>query len=91
VQLTWQTNYEKAGKLTGEDLVQFPDKALEPPIAAKILVLGMNEGLFTGVGLPRYINATKCDFYNARRCVNGLDNAKDIAEYANSFLQALAA
>jgi putative chitinase len=89
VQLTWQTNYEKAGKLVGEDLVQFPDKALDPHVAASILIVGMQEGMFTGVGISKYINAKECDLYDARRVINGTDCAIEIAGYANSFLQAL--
>lgn len=91
VQLTWETNYEKAGKLVEQDLVQFPDKALELPIATSILITGLQTGLFTGAALSRYINAQKCDFYDARRTVNGVDCATEIAQYANAFLQALTA
>lgn len=91
VQLTWETNYEKAGTLVKENLVEFPDKALDPPTAAKILVIGMEQGLFTGLGLSSFINSSRCDFYDARRCVNGVDSATEIAQYANSFLQALTA
>lgn len=42
----------------------------------------MRDGKFTGVGLSRYINANKCDFYNARRIVNGMDKARTFANSA---------
>jgi putative chitinase len=41
VQLTWKTNYSKAGEKCGVDLVTYPDKAMDPAIAAKILRHGM--------------------------------------------------
>src|ERR1035437_5975070 len=71
VQLTWRANYEKAGALIGVDLVAHPELALQPDIAAKILVLGMQQGWFTGHKLADYINDSICDFVNARRIVNG--------------------
>ena len=38
VQLTWRGNYAKAGAALGLDLVRNPDLALEPEVAARILV-----------------------------------------------------
>lgn len=45
--------------------------------------------LFTGVGLPRYIRGSRCDYVNARRIVNGTDRASLIAGYAKEFEQIL--
>lgn len=56
VQLTWATNYAKMAALTGADLVGHPELALDPAIAAAVLLEGMKGGMFTGVGLPRYFN-----------------------------------
>src|SRR3954452_8503453 len=47
VQLTWEENYRDWSNRTGEDLVGHPEKALEPALAARILVEGMKLGTFT--------------------------------------------
>lgn len=84
VQLTWYDNYEKFSDIVGIDLVNNPDEALAPEIAAKITVYGMMNGSFTGRGLSDYINGQKVDYINARRTVNGTDRAQMIAGYATS-------
>ncbi len=89
VQLTWATNYAKMAALTGTDLVGCPDLALDPEIAAVILLEGMKGGLFTGVGLPRYFNDAVDDPVNARRIINGSDHAADIAAIHAGFLAGL--
>lgn len=88
VQLTWLANYEKAGKALGVDLVRYPERALEPTIAANIMFRGMMEGWFTGKKLSDYLN-TKTDWANARRIINGTDKAETIAGYARTFHGAL--
>lgn len=82
VQLTHRENYAKMGKRIGIDLVNNPDLALDRRYAADIIVIGMMEGIFTGLGLPRFINASEADYYNARKIVNSLDRAQLIADYA---------
>lgn len=83
VQLTWQRNYKKFGDLLGIDLVSNPDKVLEPEIGAKILVRGMRDGLFTGVGLVKYFKADRPpEWLNARRIVNGVFHADYVARAA---------
>lgn len=89
VQITGRVNYEKAGKKLKIDLVNKPDLALEPRIAADILVKGSVEGWFTGKKLDDYITNTKADYINARRIINGVDQAKKIASYATTFELAL--
>lgn len=89
VQLTFAVNYAKMAALTGCDLVNHPELALEPRIAALIMFEGMRSGLFTGVGLPSYFSATHDDPVNARRIINGTDHADDIAEIHRGFLKAL--
>jgi putative chitinase len=91
VQLTWKANYQKLGALVGVDLVDFPEKAMELPIATAILFDGMHDGLFTGVGLPRYFSDHVDDPVNARRIINGTDRAELIAGYHAKFLAALKA
>lgn len=89
MQLTWYENYEKMGKVVGEDLIKFPELCLSMPIATKICYAGMIGGLFTGEKLKDYINDMQVDFVNARRIINRLDCADLIASYANKFLAAL--
>jgi len=89
VQLTWDYNYAKYGKLLGKDLVAHPDLALDPEVATFVIVHGFKTGGFTGKKITDYINAHETDFVNARRCINGLDRAKDIAEIAKQYLATL--
>jgi len=77
VQLTWRRNYQKMGEMIGIDLVRHPEKAMEPKIAAKVLVVGMWYGLFTGRRLNEFAS-----FEWMRKTVNGTDHAKTIARYA---------
>jgi hypothetical protein len=85
VQLTWKENYQKYGGLLDIDLVGNPDLALEPQTACLILVHGFKHGTFTGRKLADFINADSTDFLNARKCINGLDHARDIAALAERY------
>lgn len=85
VQLTWKSNYEKAGKKLGVDFVSAPKKLLEAKYAAPILVIGMRDGWFTGKKLSDYITLQKSNFVGARRIVNGVDRAALIAGYAEKY------
>jgi putative chitinase len=95
VQLTGRANYQKmsvALALTGsDDLIAYPDHALHPDIAYKIMSYGMRNGSFTGKKLSDYITGTTCDFVNARRIINGVDCAMAIKGYAVNFEEFLAA
>lgn len=84
VQITGRTNYEKASKLVGKDLVANPDLALEADIAAKIIVHGMTVGWFTGKKMSDYTT-----YKGMRRVVNGTDKDTLIAGYAEKFEAAL--
>lgn len=94
VQLTWDRNYEWADKalgLNGSLLANF-DRALEPEIATKILVKGMEEGAFTGKSLAKYLTGwrgTREQFVEARRIINGTDKDSLIATHALTFQEAL--
>lgn len=85
VQLTWDYNYKKAGDKLGVDFLKNPKLLLEPKYAAPILVIGMQEGWFTGKKLSDYITLKKSDFKNARRIVNGMDKADLIEGYAEKY------
>ena len=88
VQLTWLTNYKRAGDKICVDLVNHPELALNPTYAAQIMIAGMREGWFTGKKLSDYISA-KADYVGARRIINGTDKAQLIAGYAKQFESAL--
>jgi len=91
VQLTWKNNYATFSKILGVDLVNEPDRALEPAIATQIMFEGMIRGLYTGVGLGRYFKSDndECDWYNARKIVNGLDKADSIGRHGRAFWYAI--
>jgi putative chitinase len=95
VQLTGRHNYDKAADETGAALLEFPDLAMKPNIAAKILRAGMIEGWFTGKSfatyLPRVAPATRAQFTSARPIINGTDKAALIAGYAVQFQTGLLA
>ena len=86
VQITGRANYARAGQATGADLIGNPDAALNPDLAARILVRGCGEGWFTGKKLGDYLPG---DYVNARRVVNGTDKAAEIAMLAEGFEAAL--
>jgi hypothetical protein len=93
VQLTGRTNYENMSRrlaLSGDDdLVANPDVALQADVAYRIMSYGMRRGTFTGRKLGDYINDAGCDYQQARRIINGLNRADDIAGYAASFESSL--
>jgi hypothetical protein len=89
VQLTWRDNYVKAGKALKLDLTTDPSKVMEPNVSAEILVVGSLEGWFTKKKLGDYITLQKSDYLNARRIINGMDKASDIAALARAYEAAL--
>ncbi len=97
VQLTWDYNYEKAdAKLgLGGRLIGNYDLALDPKVAADIMVRGMAEGWFTGKKLADFLPASgpanRTSFENSRRIINGTDKAQLIAGHALEFQRALQA
>ena len=82
VQLTHWVNYKFAGEQLGIDLLHNPHLALNAKYAAEILVKGFVEGWFTSKKISDYINDKKKDLLGARRCINGNDKAKEIADIA---------
>jgi hypothetical protein len=85
VQITWRENYRKYSQILGVDLVNNPDKVLEPNVSLFILVHGCKNGTFTGMKIEDYIDNGKTDFYNARRVINGIDKAQEIAVIARQW------
>jgi putative chitinase len=97
VQLTWQKNYERADEELGlgRKLIADADVAMQPDIAARIMVHGMEGGWFSGKRLSDYLPlAGKAGFdaYTAaRHIINGTDKAAEIAKLAQQFEGALIA
>lgn len=89
VQLTHKANYERMSRETGIDLVADPGRAMEMDVAVAILFAGMEKGLFTNRRLADYFGAGRADWTQARRIINGLDRAADIAAYGRTFHCAL--
>lgn len=85
VQITGRANYQKFCALTKRDLLSAPEQACEHDIAYLIATVGMQRGMFTGRKLDHYINAQRCDYFNARRVINGVDRASLIEAYAKEF------
>jgi hypothetical protein len=89
VQITGRANYQNMTNVLGltgeEDLIVHPDHALHPDVAYRIMSYGMRKGSFTGKKLGDYINGTTCDYTNARRIINRLDQAAKIKGYAVNF------
>lgn len=97
VQLTWEKNFRWADEECGlcGKLLADPALAMQPEIAAQILVKGMEQGAFTGKRLADYLplsGSAGLDAYkSARRIINGTDRAQDIAKIALTFDAALVA
>jgi putative chitinase len=95
VQLTGRANYAKATQKLGLDLIAQPEDALKDDVAAKVMRRGMQEGWFTGKSFSSYLPGSRPaphDHYReARRIINGIDCAEEIADYAVQFEAALVA
>ncbi|HEX5748891.1 MAG TPA: peptidoglycan-binding protein [Archangium sp.] len=93
VQLTWKKNYKTMSDiLYGDDrLVIHPELVLEPDVAYKIMSYGMRNGSFTSRSLGDYIKDNNCNYVNARRIINGTDEATRIATYARELERMLKA
>jgi putative chitinase len=89
VQITGRANYDKLSKAlqlpADQNLVDYPDNALIPAVAYGIMSYGMRNGTFTGKKLHDYISGATCDYKNARRIINGLDQCDLIKGYAEKF------
>lgn len=104
VQLTWERNYKamtdllrtadfrsNATRGSYPDLVRNMELALVPDVAAFVMFEGMTRGIFTSKKLADYFNASKTDWINARRIINGTDRAAEIAAIAKIFYADLTA
>jgi putative chitinase len=95
VQLTWETNYKNGEKYLKDrygvhsNIYADASKMLHDETSALVSYDGMIHGWFTGVGLPKYFNASTEDPQQARRIVNGTDQMDKIAGYYRKFKPAL--
>jgi len=62
-----------------------PDALLDPEISYIAASHAMRHGLYTGKRLSYYINDATCNYLLARKIINGQDQAKRIADYAETF------
>lgn len=90
VQLTWLDNYRRSSADAGVDLVKTPDAMLDPVVSARVLVKGLIDGRWNGQGkgVGHYLAAG--NWTEARRAVNVMDKAQEIAGYGRKFDAALA-
>ena len=97
VQLTWDYNYKRADErfeITDRDQSFYwnPERVLEEDPSIAITYDGMIYGWYTGRCLLQYIQPGRQeDYINARRIINGMDRAGDIAELAVLFHRAIKA
>lgn len=89
VQITHNFNYSKLGIALGIPLLENPELALEEENAFKIMEYGMVNGSFTGKKLSHYFTDDGYDFLNARKIINGMDAAVEIANNAKLFFKAI--
>ncbi|HTO80465.1 MAG TPA: hypothetical protein VMJ31_11885, partial [Methylocystis sp.] len=99
VQLTWLENYQRAEAelhkrsvlKPEESLVENPELALRPDVAAAIMIHGMLEGWFTGHKLADFFHGDCSDWIEARTIINGHNRARQVAGDALHFYAALQA
>lgn len=99
IQVTWKENYIKVARMIGVPETTFtndPDKLMEWQYALPALLIGAQEGIYTGKGLDDYIDdidesdaEDHKEYVAARRVVNGTDKAATIANLALKFEDAL--
>lgn len=85
---TGRRNFEKVRQATGVDVVNYPDRIIEPKVSATALVQASLQGWYTGKKLSDFLPG---NYVAARQIINGFDKAKEIAAYAVSFEKALKA
>ncbi|WP_295648840.1 hypothetical protein [uncultured Haemophilus sp.] len=80
---------KKSGEYLKKDLVNNPELALDQKNATKIMIYGMETGMFTTKKISSYISEDSADYLNARRVINGMDKADSIAGYASKLEECL--
>lgn len=89
VQLTWWSNYAKAGVAIGKglNLLLDPELVKDPATAYELMSHGMRtgQGFANGHKFAKFFKGETKDYVGARKMVNGNDHAADIAKLAQSF------
>lgn len=98
IQTTWESNYKRMWKALGMTGPMNPERFLDWDVALPALFVGMEQGLYTGKNQDDYIDLVdESDFEdfqemrNARRVVNRMDKAAEIANLGLKFEKALKA
>ena len=95
VQLTWWSNYAKAGDALGRglDLLLDPELVTESKTAYDLMSHGMRTGFgfANGHNFVEFFGGKKRDYKHARKMVNGISHAEDIAKIAEAFEDVLLA
>ena len=94
LQLTGRGNYSRVNEWLGlagtdSDVVKQPERVMDPEIAYRVAGAMMSQGLVTGRKLADFINNQNTDYTNARKIINGLNHAEEIANSAKKFEQIL--
>lgn len=82
VQVTWEKNARKFGATA-------PGQLMTWPLCLVPLFDGMLKGMFTGKKLSDFLDGHPPDFLHARRIINGMDRAADIAGSAEAIFAVL--
>ncbi len=83
--LTGRRAYGRFGRELGIPLLDRPELAAEPDVAAAILVEGMRRGLFTGRRLDDFLDLHRVDYVGARQVMSPADRPVRVAGYARAF------
>jgi peptidoglycan hydrolase-like protein with peptidoglycan-binding domain len=90
VQLTGRNNYKAYADRSGIRLLDLPYILMNwPSLSVWVIVDGMMRGAYTGKRLDQFVNKDRQDFREARRVVNGQDQAEKIAQQAREWLDRL--
>ena len=88
VKIRFRETYEHFKNILDSDIVNNPDLVnSDPKVAARILIEGMVNGHFTGMILGEFINPRIIDWTSARRSVDGLNKAQEVAEIATKLAE----
>lgn len=93
-QNTWYENYvmlshQPYAIKKGWDFLNHPELLLEVEPSAWATIHCMWHGSYTGVGLCHYFNDHETDPVNARRIINGTDQAASIAGFYDQFYKSI--
>lgn len=84
VQITGRRNYALVQKELGVKALDTPGVVQDPSVSFQVAVRGMVGGWFTGKRFDHYFNKEVCLWEDARRIINGMDQAEKIAGYAKA-------